>query len=300
MGQLFANGLSVRSMKVDRELAKILETNPWKGVADKWFSTPNPCSEFVLPSDERVLSKTRGRYKLAIPPQPFVGHPSAPIWIMLKNPGLGYWDRCDMLEGKKGLSVKNREFATAAADDCLELRQKLYCDQLKFKCNRGNAFILLSEAFNAALRGGRNPRNAYLWYHKYLLSRNGMFDGLVDISDASDCYRFMSRNVFVLDYVPYHSKNFIDFDEELAHIKFWKKLVRYALDDGKKLLVFWGSKILVKLQENKDLSVYLEHAVNDGRIAVIKKQQVYFSPKTTYLLTGKSLVSKVIKRRGTL
>lgn len=283
-------------MKIDRELSKILEMNPWKGVADKWFSTPNPCSKFVLPGDERALSQTSVRYNLELPPQPFVGHPSAPIWIMLKNPGLGDWDRCDLLEGLKGLSLKNRKFATAAADKCLAQRQKLYCDQLNFNCKRDASFIFLNAAFDTAKRGNRNPRNANLWFRRYLLSRRGLLDGLVDRENAQSSYRFMSKNVFVLDYVPYHSKNYADPKVELTHHRFWKELVRYALCDGRKLLVFWGHQVLEKLQHDQELANCLEGAVSRCRVAVIKSRQVYFSPRTTYLLANKSLIKKVVKR----
>ena len=215
---------------------------------------------------------------------------------MLKNPGLGPWDRCDLLEGKKGLSAEDREFATSAADDCLALRQKLYCDQLNFNCKRNDSFIFLNDAFDTAKRGGRNPRNANLWYRRYLLSRNGMFDGLVDLKNEQSGYRFLSKNVFVLDYVPYHSKNFEDPKVELIHHRFWKALVRYALCNDRKLLVFWGHQVLEKLQADKELASCFEDAVSNCRVAVIKSRQVYFSPRTTYLLANKSLIKKVVKR----
>lgn len=89
---------------------------------------------------------------------------------------------------------------------------------------------------------------------------------------------FMSKNVFVLDYVPYHSKNYEDPKVELLHHRFWKELVRYALCDGGKLLVFWGHQVLKKLQRK----LVKDKQATSGK-HLFKKGMLLYSKLRTYL-----------------
>lgn len=281
-------------------LNSILKSNPWRKVADDWFVKMQDGGigfEFVLPDDKGELAKARAKYKTNVPPQPFVGHPSSPIWLIMKNPGVGPWDECDLLNGRSGLSKSDRIHATEMADAGLLRRKELYRDQLKLTDKSDSAFSLLDASFDTAERkGGRKPRNTYLWYRRYLLSRTGLLSPFVDVDDLVESGRFVSRNLFALDFVPYRSKSFEDENSRFAHGVFWRKLMRYGL--ANKTVVFWGSRILNKIRNDNELASRLDVAISQNRIAVIKTQQMYFSASTTYMPMNTTFIHNALKRRS--
>ena len=55
-----------------------------------------------------------------------------------------------------------------------------------------------------------------------------------------------------------------------------------GLCDPSKVLVFWGSKILNHVREDKMLTEHYEAAVKDSRVLVIKTPQAWFKHNTVF------------------
>jgi len=279
--------------------------NPWAKVVDEWLQgmkNHNRQYDFVLPEDKVVLDAYKptdaSRHALIrnIPPEPFVGKPEAKIWFVLKNPGGGEWNECDFLCGRTGLSQANIQFSTDAADSMLSHRQEMYARQLKLEGDSGKEFYLLDPSFCTAKRGGRMPRCIYWWYRTRFLCNEGIFSSYVDIEDEDAILSFLSKNVFVLDYFPYHSNWFDDVELKVSHSDFWHVAMLEALKDSEKMFVFWGSKIVRHIKADNELSPLYAKAVSDRRVLIMKGQQAYFSESSTFLpFEGDELMKSFVK-----
>lgn len=249
------------SKQIDPKLESILKDNPFRvsGLLRTWkrelsrlrVGERGPCDldfEFVLKDDAEFLradqsSKRRGLRKTVytnVLPQPMTGHPNAPVWLLLLNPGFkakDYYDHVNVSSKMRQCIIKNGDgrysdlsFDNPGSEEVskLEKRQKLLLSNLRLK-KWPAPFYLLDESFKT---GTERSGGGFRWWRRHLglESGNGFFERDPD-GQSPD---IVGRCLFVLEAFPYHSVTFPVgmvkewSNRQTAYFKFWKRLVKYG------------------------------------------------------------------------
>ena len=229
------------SENLDTDLTAILSKNPWVEMIAKIKSALDSGKltqgRFVLEQDnaliciaETLIEDDDYKLRLNLPPQPFIGHPSAKIWILQYNPGYSEGiDDLDYLGTSTSWLVSHMRHNVSQLQD----RIRLICDQYEFK--DGTGFYVLDRRFNTFRYGTQSGRGAYLWYKSTYFPKEGLFSGIGDSDEAQK--RFADKNLFVMEYFPYHSKKFRhEFFPFLPSFLFWRQLMQYAFTHEKIVL----------------------------------------------------------------
>ena len=261
--------------------------NPWLGKVEEFQCNLDfGIRQFILVADKIDNYNARinngGReflLKTDIPPQPFIGTPEANIWLLLKNPGFSEIDLYDCW----GDNVPGcRAMRADRVSEALLQRQRLMISQYRFAQEKGKEFYLLDESFHTSAICGKG---GYGWYSRYLFPKDGLLTKYCASESPGDRLMFCSRNIFVLDYHPYHSEKYCDDGADILKENYWDQLVAHGLVNNK-LLVFWGSKILGKVKAQfKEL---YDQAVEQERVFVLKSASAYFSSNCLFQVVGKS------------
>ena len=233
--------LKQRPDSMDDDLASILSDNPWSEIAEKIKAAMSNNSlgqeRFVLNQDDALIRLEESlirdddyKLRLNLPPQPFIGNPKAKIWILQYNPGYSEGiDDFDYLGIERADIMPHRQTHVSEVQD----RIKLICDQYEFKESAG--FYVLDEKFETFKSGTREGRGTYLWYKSTYFPINGIFARVVN--SGLTIKRFADNNLFVLEFLPYHSKKFRhEFFPFLPSFVFWRKLMEYAFANEKIVL----------------------------------------------------------------
>jgi len=254
-------------------LDDVLKKNPWVEMAERVCNLPKQegmSHRFVLGCDNDTISAAeaslRGLQKLRldIPPQPFIGHPSAKIWIIQYNPGYSeYIDEYNYL-GIDRVPFQYRHKLKGVGT--FAKRADLIGRQYVF--GSSNNFYAIDESFDILTSGFRNNGHMicgmYLWYMRHLFPKeNRIF--AIDGNDAGALKTFADKNLFVIERFPYHSYGFTD-DIPFASLpsfKFWQLLMEYALSTDK-IIIVYGNRSATQM-ELKKISGYAK-AVREGRI----------------------------------
>ena len=265
---------------MDDCLKEVLSHNPWPEMAKIMEEALGTCSEclrgqFVLPQDDQIIREFTNDYAessselmLEFPPQPFIGNPSAKIWILQFNPGYSKAiDEFDYL-GKDILPESDRHKNTSVFKSArLTDRLKLICRQYRFDEDTG--FYALDEKFHTFKQGFRKGQGIYLWYTNVLFANS---KSLFHFLSNEHRKKFADRNLFVLEFFPYHSKGFgINFFPFLHSFSFWRALVQYALTHDK-IIICHGLTSRKSLTSSalRSLEGY-EKAKDDGRIFMVSR-----------------------------
>ena len=253
------------SQPIDNNLENILKDNPFlaSGLLDSWERKLEklrnrqcaPCDldfDFVLDDDKEFLESTAkgkkqsvlSKLRTKLLPQPMVGHPQAPVWILLLNPGFGekdYYDhvsvsektrRCLMVNAPESYSDKSFDPTGVMSEEKLVQRQELMLSSLR--CQTWPApFYILDKAFKT---GSAEVDDGWHWWSKRLRlgkGTNSFFPQ--NFCKTGEEANAVGRSLFVLEAFPYHSKTFPTGMVEkwakqgTAYFKFWKRLVKYGL-----------------------------------------------------------------------
>lgn len=249
------------SKQIDPELESILRDNPFRdpGLLTTWKRElsrlrvgergPRDLDfEFVLKDDAEFLRavhppKRRRSGKTVctnVLPQPMTGHPNAPVWLLLLNPGFcakDCYDHINVSSKMRQCIVKTGEgrysdlsFDKPGPEEAakLEKRQKLILSNLRAdKCPA--PFYLLDESFKT---GAERSGDGFRWWSRNLGLESGKgFFGQDADGHSPD---IVGRCLFVLEAFPYHSVTFpIGMvkkwsNRQTAYFKFWKCLVEYG------------------------------------------------------------------------
>ena len=242
---------------MEAELKKILASSPWnKTEIEDWRNILNAgqSGEFILKADADVIAsynrecrKEENRVQTNLLPQPFIGNPEAPIWILNQNPGYCEIDHYEMLgekiETQEWMNKNNITLRPETEDkDSLKKRQKMILDQLTFE--NPIDFYILDDDFDTIEYKGQKLFGGYNWWYKKLLQAN-----------LCNGDKKMLSNFFVLEFFPYHSRKFDKklSNTEVVHSIIWKELVSYALK-RKKLLICRGEKNIKGIQSSLDFA----------------------------------------------
>ena len=241
----------------DVELEAILKNTPWnKAEIDAWQATLNTgkFGEFILKADADIIASynrqcNKANYFIhtSLLPQPFIGNPEAPIWILNQNPGYCEIDHYEMLGEKPDQEWMNKNNITLRPEtenrDSLENRQKMILEQLTFA--NPIDFYILDESFHTNKHAGNGAFGGYEWWKQNLLGTEN--SALFCKGDKKMLSKF-----FALEISPYHSKNFDrKISMKTAHYTFWKELISYAFKRGK-LLICRKMQIVEEIQKIPD------------------------------------------------
>lgn len=282
-----------------KRLREDVSFNPWLVASRKWRNSS--CGSYCLEGDadrikcyHTVLSgdaKKDGRskkeleFRLELLPQPFVGTPESGIWLMLKNPGYSKWDEYDDHGGSIENKGELREWTSGEEEKQMLLkRRELTFKQYEFVLQGTERFYVLNDAFRTKKDAVGKCEGAYRWYQRQLFPDRGLIKMMSPDIEPSQYSDWCSRNLFVLDYLPYHSAKFYNSGVDCLKQKYWSALVKHGLINNK-LLVFWGSKILNRVK--KDYPNEFESAAKEGRIAILRGQKAVFSDWNFVFATDK-------------
>ena len=236
--------------------------------------------------------KDECKLRIDIMPQPFIGSPTAPLWVLMKNPGLTALDYYDFVSvqdwdvfrlnvpWKKWHVIKRRNlfFRHGGEDieaEMLAKRRKLALDQLTFSGSQGAEFYYFDECFKTYQSdGGRQVNGGQDWYNQYFCTEEMGVDR--EEMSLNMRMKILSRKVFVLDCCPYHSCVYDDkFWPVLTRSKeLWTKLVQFALENEKNIIVR-GTAVLLKV---KDVNEKLfQNALSKRKIGLFKSKNAYLS-----------------------
>ena len=307
-----------RIVMTDEELMKKLwndhDFNPWLEVADKWLAELNGGNhngDYIHPNDgaaiadykeklNRAFSRRRHskgkrhpRKKnmelvLDLLPQPFIGNPCAPIWVLLKNPGYSSIDVYDLKSingGKKEISksgkIKKRDLRylnVSSEEQLLRMRQTLICRQLKFDFDDGKEFYILRNRFNTLKEnyGSRKVFGGYNWYMRYFFPEQGCLKRFVN--DMCEL-KIASQQIFVLEYDPYHSQAYFESNVDFKHHILWKNLIEYGIKS--KVIIARGGGVLKHIIDCVSREDLLK-ASNERRLFLFRGQSASFTVNNLY------------------
>lgn len=197
---------------------------------------------FILPEDDIQDVRKNGndgKIHFEVLPQPFLGDPNAPIWILLLNPGYHVIDRYDHL----GYCPLCKKICSKKKN--LHRRQNLLFDQLRFNCQR--SFPAFDESFKEsyALMDIRTY-GIYGWWQKCLFGSGELSKFLINKNCGEICAN-VGGKIFALECFPYHSKTFsMSVVKKSIYYNFWCKLVLWAVDN-KKYFIIRSEKIRQEL-----------------------------------------------------
>lgn len=256
------------------ELDEILKKNPFLEVTSEWRTkcaeirenrTDGADAKFILCSDEEWINEYNSRkrknhddlrLRINLIPQPFVGHPSAPIWILMLNPGYSSRDEYDylsvaepnklqMMNESRKKKQEVRVLPPSEDEWCaLEKRQEALLEQLRFSAG---SFHLLEKSFNS-LPGLSN--GGYKYWKSHLFGNDEQYFMSWFKKDA---HVIASEKVFVLEMMPYHSKCFDDSIltseswNKSKYAIFWRDLVNYGIGNNKVFFVRSPNKVIRQL-----------------------------------------------------
>lgn len=235
------------SMRMSKALTDVLKSNPWKDIAKEWLADirqGHTVKKWVLQDDQDAVEaynkkNKRNALHWELPPCPFVGHPSAKIWYLLKNPGYSDIDVYDQIDIKKGkqLILQPKEMLLPREDEIAALmaRQEMIVKALMFDLDPNGCFYVLAHEFNTC-KLHKKCLGAYNWYDANFFPVSG---GYFKCGDEMSKLTYASKNVFDLEYSPYHSASFGKFEDhkKFKHHEFWRRLVEFALRRQKFLIV---------------------------------------------------------------
>lgn len=279
----------------DRELLVALREengdNPWIGCRSAWNGIRD---DYILPEDRdsfaawnNSVRNPRHKLRADILPQPFVGNSSAPVWVLMRNPGLAALDYYDLVSEESYEDYRSDLDMSAwgvvderllRQSDRLTERKQCVLHQFSFSEQPDEAFYLLKECFDTYGRRGSKVQGGFQWYNKYFFPAGGLLASRMDGRTQQVKARVASRDVFVLDYCPYRSHSYPKKTEvppvNFQHHRLWEALVGYALQHGK-FIVARGKDILQKVR-----AVSLEDyngAVRERKVAKFIGESAYLS-----------------------
>ena len=305
----------------EAELQAVLRSNPFtEELVKKWEtdlkqfcdgSKDLSALSFVLPSDEEKVvayQQNEARRKKnydsflhpEILPQPFIGDPHAPVWLLLLNPGysspdiydhLGICPCCDRIMSAG--DTRDVECMFGQGRDRfgeLQKRQRLMLNQLRLVGDL--PFYILDQSFNNLPNNATyKKKGGYRWWRAVLFGVRGTENFLLHDCDVGEAPMLVGEKLFVLESCPYHSKNFnskVLWDGN-KYTEFWKCLIAWAVRAGKKFIV--RSSRVDQLLRYSDLDV------NEGN-------SVHFSNVRNVTLTDRNLqgqmsceVARIFRRR---
>ena len=182
-----------------------------------------------------------------------VGHPRAPVWILLLNPGFGekdYYDhvsvsgkmrRCLMANEPENYSNESFDPQGSNPKEKLAKRQELMLSSLR--CQTWPApFYILDKNFKNCEEEDIND-GWHWWWKRLRLGENNNTFFLPGFCEKGEEANVVGRCLFALEAFPYHSSSFpqnivtLWCERQTKYFQFWKNLVQYGLTHEKIIII---------------------------------------------------------------
>ena len=251
------------------QLEEVLSHNPfteavvaqWKQDLDEFNRGNKPRSElnFILDGDmdwASAVNRKGEKYKVykELPPVPFLGSPTAPVWLILMNPGyssIDLYDNLGLCPGCEKTMIWSQKChgPTCGESDTdwivhklnplheLNERQRILLRQLRLE--QDSSFAFLESVFDVLgdsklYRG----KGGYRWWYGHLFGKEGRL-----LQSCARDAQSAGAKLFVLETFPYHSEHFIDefysrdYLSSSAYCDFWKTLIQWGCENNKKFIL---------------------------------------------------------------
>ena len=198
--------------------------NPW---ADRIRSWQKESEKYILEEDEKVLDSKNltEKFELKLLPEPYIGNREAPIYLLNLNPSVEDLRGLPVPEGIKPLIERLKSHILCNYTFYENKNEGFHCDQYaKFK------FYHLDPAYEYF--------QGFWWWYKKLKK---LIEGLQK-DNLLDSFKIAANSFFNIEYMPYHSKQFIDFTSILPSQRFNFGLVETALKEGKIIIIMKGKE----------------------------------------------------------
>ena len=274
---------------MDQRLQEVLRLNPFREkLVDGWTGSilnraHDPFSEdvenansaaCVLECDRSSVSLVNTRHSCyespfhmhgEFLPHPFLGHPSAPIWMLLVNPSWCHVDVFDMLNVSQEAVVYSesplfddpkQRAAVIDQDKTARFEHRLCLQQNQLLLREDAGFFPFDSSLETCAVGGNVSYGANGWWKKCLLGPglpNFPFSAFRDVEDNES----LGRKLFVLEFCPYRSRKFVpktlkDINNgQSDYGRFWDELVRYAFEMQKIVVIRSTSNAKNNLIKNR-------------------------------------------------
>lgn len=204
-------------------------------------------ASYLLPCDVDFIERNREQadIKTNIPPQPYIGSPLADIWYIQINPSFSmpdYYDMVSISGDIKAHVVRECGNVNFHGDTNLQERQNLLLNQYLLNVDGDYPFYPIAPSFNTLDYNGRNALGMYRWWMRSLCvnNRDAIFADVFQ-NGRSQCEKAneLGRRFFVLEFFPYHSKQFrVNRDDytNSPYYGFVRRMVDYAMQMNKTIL----------------------------------------------------------------
>jgi hypothetical protein len=263
-------------------IESVLESNPFKSdILDEWRQMLSAFDngsigfndlDFSIEEDKDAIKGTRQERitRWQILPHPYLGDPHAKIWMLNINPGFCVMDYFDCLTVDRIRDIASHENNFTGGeytekdgkvfcfihDDLIECKEEksnhkkrraAILSQLRFE---NNSFSYLDNCFkHVGADRNRAAYGGYEWWRRIMFGRRGSDDNVPknnfigNIRRGGSIHEWASRNVFNLEFFPYHSTSFdsnaLDINRwrDSAYYKFWFNLLQLAIQDEDRIFI---------------------------------------------------------------
>ena len=199
--------------------------NPWAVNVGSWLKESE---RYMLEEDQKVLDfkNLTEKFELKLLPEPYIGNRDAPIYLLNLNPSVE-----DLLCLPDPEEIKLLKARLKAHMICNYLfyenkNEWIKCDEyLKFK------FYHLDPEY-------KYFQGFWWWYRKL----KKLLEGLQKDNKLYDSFKIAADSLFNVEYMPYHSKQYIDIGCRLPSQEFNFGLVETALKEDKIIIIMKGKK----------------------------------------------------------
>ena len=199
--------------------------NPWADNIGSWLKESE---RYMLKEDQKVLDSKNltEKFELKLLPEPYIGNREAPIYLLNLNPSVE-----DLLFLPDPEEIKPLKARLKSHMICNYLfyenkNEWIKCDEyLKFK------FYHLDPEY-------KYFQGFWWWYSKL----KKLLEGLQKDNKLYDSFKIVANSFFNVEYMPYHSKQYIDIVCRLPSQEFNFGLVGTALKEDKIIIIMKGKK----------------------------------------------------------
>ena len=199
--------------------------NPWADNVGSWLKESD---RYLLEEDQKVLDSKNltENFELKLLPEPYIGNREAPIYLLNLNPSVE-----DLLCLPDPEEIKPLQARLKAHMICNYLFYKsknewIKCDEyLKFK------FYHLDPEY-------KYFQGFWWWYRKL----KKLLEELQKDNKLYDSFKIAANSLFNVEYMPYHSKKYINIGCRLPSQEFNFDLVETALKENKIIIIMKGKK----------------------------------------------------------
>lgn len=199
--------------------------NPWAVNVGSWLKESE---RYLLEEDQKVLDSKNltENFELKLLPEPYIGNHDAPIYLLNLNPSVEDLMCLPDPEEIKPLQARLKSHMICNYLFYENKNEWIKCDEyLKFK------FYHLDPEY-------KYFQGFWWWYRKL----KKLLEGMQKDNKLYDSFKIAANSLFNVEYMPYHSKKYINIWCRLPSQEFNFGLVETALKEDKIIIIMKGKE----------------------------------------------------------